>query len=89
MKTYEFIARGCVQGVGFRFYTLSLGNKYNLMGEVKNLSDGSVLILCQGEPLNIISFKNEIIKGNRYITVDDLTEKTLEMPLFKSFKIRY
>ncbi len=39
---------GTVQGVGFRYTTLSLARQLSLTGWVKNLSDGSVETVVEG-----------------------------------------
>jgi acylphosphatase len=39
---------GTVQGVGFRYTTLSFAQQLSLTGWVKNLSDGSVQALVEG-----------------------------------------
>ncbi len=40
--------RGTVQGVGFRYTTLSFAQQLSLTGWVKNLSDGSVQAVVGG-----------------------------------------
>ena len=40
---------GRVQGVGFRFTVERIANELNLTGWVKNLRDGRVEVLCEGE----------------------------------------
>ena len=39
---------GTVQGVGFRYTTVSFARQFLLTGWVKNLSDGSVEIIAEG-----------------------------------------
>jgi len=39
---------GKVQGVGFRYTTLSFGQELELKGWVKNMSDGSVQAVVEG-----------------------------------------
>lgn len=45
-KHIVFIGR--VQGVGFRFTTFDIANRYKLTGLVRNLFDGSVEMIAQG-----------------------------------------
>jgi len=42
------IIKGIVQGVGFRFFVLSLGKEKNLRGWVRNLYNGNVEVLAEG-----------------------------------------
>jgi len=39
---------GVVQGVGFRAYIYRIARSLNIVGYVKNLEDGSVLIVAEG-----------------------------------------
>jgi acylphosphatase len=43
------VARGQVQGVGFRYFVVEYGLTLNLRGYARNLSDGSVEVVAQGE----------------------------------------
>ena len=54
------IFRGDVQGVGFRFAAFKLARRYDITGYVRNLDDGSVELLTEGEPSEIGKFVNEI-----------------------------
>lgn len=40
---------GTVQGVGFRYTTLHTANRLGLTGRVRNMEDGSVEIIAEGE----------------------------------------
>ncbi|MGQ9552667.1 MAG: acylphosphatase [Anaerolineae bacterium] len=43
------IVHGLVQGVGFRYYVLSRARLLGLGGYVRNLPDGSVEVVAEGE----------------------------------------
>jgi acylphosphatase len=45
----EIRVRGRVQGVAFRWYTLQEARRLGLRGWVRNLPDGSVRIVAEGE----------------------------------------
>lgn len=45
----EVILKGRVQGVGFRWYTLQQAQRCGVRGTVRNLSDGSVHIVAEGD----------------------------------------
>ena len=51
---------GTVQGVGFRFTTQRIAIKFGLTGWVKNLSDGRVEALVEGEKEKIEDLLDEI-----------------------------
>lgn len=43
------LVKGRVQGVGFRYYTLKSAQEKNLTGWVRNLRDGRVEVLAEGD----------------------------------------
>jgi acylphosphatase len=47
---------GHVQGVGFRYTTLSVAKEFELTGRVSNLADGRVLLDVEGAPKEINAF---------------------------------
>ena len=51
--TKEIIFIGRVQGVGFRFITHRIAQRYGLTGQVKNVPDGSVELIAQGSSRDI------------------------------------
>ena len=48
--------RGRVQGVGFRYTTRRIAEGFEVVGEVKNLPDGRVELVVEGEPAEIERF---------------------------------
>lgn len=49
MKRMEVIFSGSVQGVGFRYTAETLSRKFPVTGFVRNLSDGTVELVAEGE----------------------------------------
>jgi acylphosphatase len=49
MATQRIIVSGRVQGVSYRDWTVRTAKKFGLVGWVRNLSDGRVEILADGE----------------------------------------
>jgi acylphosphatase len=49
MKRITAIARGRVQGVGYRYFVTGCARVAGVCGFVKNKPDGSVLIVAEGE----------------------------------------
>jgi acylphosphatase len=47
---------GRVQGVGFRFTTQHLARGFDVAGQVRNLPDGRVEVVTEGEPAEIEGF---------------------------------
>ena len=51
---------GSVQGVGFRYTTHQIAAGYDIGGYVRNLPDGRVECVVEGEPAEIDAFINEL-----------------------------
>jgi len=47
---------GQVQGVGFRFTTCRIARGFDVVGFVKNLPDGRVQVVAEGEPEELDRF---------------------------------
>ena len=54
--------RGKVQGVGFRFAAVECALREDLTGWVKNLADGSVEIVAEGESARLEKFLTQMNK---------------------------
>ncbi len=63
LKRYSVNVRGRVQGVGFRYYTVHSAARYNVFGWVRNKSDGSVQLECEGTEENVNKFLGWLEKG--------------------------
>ncbi len=53
MPSAKFEVRGLVQGVGFRFFTVRHAKSLGLTGYAKNMMDGSVEVVANGEQTSI------------------------------------
>jgi acylphosphatase len=79
---------GSVQGVGFRFTTERLASKLGLKGWVRNVEDGRVELVCEGEASDIDSLMakiSEIFGG--YIR-DVSVERSEASGEFEDFGVR-
>ncbi|WP_206028620.1 acylphosphatase [Thalassoroseus pseudoceratinae] len=56
----RIVFHGRVQGVGFRMTTERLAQKYEVVGYVKNLTDGTVEMLVQADADEIERFLNTV-----------------------------
>lgn len=77
--TSAFHARiyGRVQGVGFRYNTRREAVRRELTGWVRNLSDGSVEVVCEGETPKVESFASWLKKGPPGASVTDVDLQTV------------
>ena len=87
---YHARIHGRVQGVGFRYSARTAAHKLGLTGWVRNVSDGSVEIVCEGEVNAVeqhILWLGKGPSGSRVSSVD-----TREIPhtgSFKSFTVEF
>ncbi|MBI4335221.1 MAG: acylphosphatase [Candidatus Omnitrophica bacterium] len=61
---------GNVQGVGFRFAADRIASEAGLTGWVRNLSDGRVEVVAEGEEDDLTKFLDSINKGMRHYIID-------------------
>lgn len=73
----KFIGR--VQGVGFRFIAQQYAQKYKLAGSVKNLSDGSVEVIVQGNKDTIEKYL-DVLKNEAFSDAIDEIQKSYSLP---------
>jgi len=89
-KRLECYIFGRVQLVMFRDFTQRKGRRLGLVGTVKNLKDGSVFAVAEGEEERLRVFLGYLKKGPILARVDRLKEKWLPaVSEFSDFKILY
>ena len=80
---------GHVQGVGFRYTTCHVARRYEVAGYVRNLADGRVEAVIEGEEDEISRFLNavseEMSPGIRDVKYNDTTGSGE----FSGFEIRF
>ncbi len=89
-KAVHLIARGMVQGVGFRFFVRGQAGSRGLKGWVKNLPDGTVEILAEGGEELLEDFINRVRQGPTFGSVSGLTLEWVEPSgLYTNFNITF
>ena len=89
-KTARLIITGKVQGVGFRAFVRNRSMKNNVTGWVRNLHDGRVEILIEGED----KYVNSVIKwcsfgpANSRVDSIQITDEYYSGD-FQNFEVRY
>ena len=86
-KAYLIIAKGLVQGVGFRYYTRQKACELGLRGTVENLEDGSVKIHAYGSSPSIDKFLMWCHNGPSSSTVKELNYEETEVGDSDTFSI--
>ncbi|HTK38543.1 MAG TPA: acylphosphatase [Pyrinomonadaceae bacterium] len=74
----KFVISGVVQGVGYRFFVQRSAARHQVRGYVKNLEDGRVEALAEGQEKSVEEFKHDLTAGPTYSKVDQLEETVLE-----------
>ncbi len=89
-KRVHIYVSGRVQGVGFRFFTIRVAKDLNLKGFVKNLPDGRVEIVAEGDAESLARLIEAVRRGPRLARVDNIEVKW-ETPTgeFKGFYIEW
>ena len=74
----KFLVRGDVQGVGFRFFAQRAAARHQIVGYVRNCSDGTVEALAEGPANSVEAFKHDLVTGPQWSVVDHVEEIVLE-----------
>jgi len=86
----KVIVRGIVQGVNFRSYTRRQAMRYNVTGWVRNLPDGSVAAIFEGEEQDVETMIQWCRHGPPSAQVTELIVQPEEYRgEFSSFSIRF
>ena len=94
MQRVKFIASGRVQGVGFRGFICRIANSMQLVGYAKNLPDGTVELLVEGDERKIAQLAKRItgIKlalGVHVERLDEVAKEKINRLLYPAFNISY
>jgi len=90
LRRVNIIVTGIVQGVFFRYNTMKKANELDIKGWVKNLRDGRVEIMAEGEEENLNKFIEWCKKGPQGAYVEALTLEWKEYTgEFSTFQITY
>jgi acylphosphatase len=77
----RFLVSGRVQGVGFRFFAADAARREGLAGSVRNLDDGRVEAIAEGESESVTRFERALRQGPsrarvEYVQVEDIDPLT-------------
>ena len=86
----RFLISVDVQGVGYRFFAQRAAARHQIVGYVRNLSDGRVEAFAEGPASQVEAFKHDLATGPRYGRVDDVEELNLDPAgSYSSFRIEH
>jgi acylphosphatase len=74
MLIRRFLVLGNVQGVFFRHSTRLEATKLSIHGSARNLADGSVEVIAQGEPAALEQLRTWLARGPAQARVEEVRE---------------
>lgn len=89
MAARRYRVRGRVQGVFFRASTCERAREIGLRGWVRNLPDGRVEVVAEGEPSALEALEVWLRQGPPMARVDDVTHEKTESPGEGEFRVLY
>ncbi len=78
MVARKFLISGEVQGVGYRYFAQRSSARHQVRGYVKNLEDGRVEVLAEGNANSVESFRHDLAAGPTHSRVGPIEELVLD-----------
>ncbi len=90
IRRANFIIKGYVQGVGFRYFVMQEARLLGLKGTVRNLPSGEVEVIAEGEELILKQLLISLKKGPPLARVSGIQETWNDVnPYYQDFKIEH
>ncbi|GAB6071942.1 acylphosphatase [Venenivibrio stagnispumantis] len=90
MALLHIIFAGRVQGVGFRRFVKNKADEFGVKGFVRNLADGTVEVMAEGDEEVLKAFMEAIEEGPPLASVNGLRYEFLDKEGgYNEFKIEY
>ncbi len=84
---YRIIAKGRVQGVGFRYWTKALAKKLGIKGTVRNCADYTVEIIAEADKATLDDFMYNLKRNHPMANVEELLKQEIPIRPYNSFAI--
>lgn len=88
IRAFRISIKGRVQGVGFRYWTVSLANSLGVKGWVRNCADYSVEVFAEAETETLGEFMYALKHYHPYARVETLTSEETRVQGFTQFSIK-
>ncbi|MCX6012483.1 MAG: acylphosphatase [Chloroflexi bacterium] len=86
----HIVVHGTVQGVGFRYFVESQASRLGLTGFVRNIADGSVEVIGEGEKGKLEALVKRVSQGSELARVTGIDiQWSKNSGQFPSFTIKY
>ena len=90
LRRIHVFVSGRVQGVAFRWVTEDIAQNLGVLGWVRNLRDGRVEVMAEGEEGTLNQFIEFLQHGPRHAKVSDIHIEWVEYKgEFNTFEIRF
>ncbi|HZR22039.1 MAG TPA: acylphosphatase [Vicinamibacterales bacterium] len=76
----RYLISGRVQGVGFRYFTADAASREGITGWARNLADGRVEVVAEGEAEAVARFERVLRHGPPHAHVENV-DVTDELPI--------
>jgi len=86
-KSVRLYVEGLVQGVFFRSFIKENAERYNVKGFIRNLEDGRIEIILEGNSDDVNKMIELSKKGPKHSQIKEVEIKPERFQDFKSFKI--
>ena len=88
MKCLKITVSGMVQGVGYRYFCYKKALEYKITGYAKNLFNGNVEVIAQGNEKLLNGFVKELNTGPHYSAVKSLKIEESDIEIeYREFSI--
>jgi acylphosphatase len=74
----QFVVKGRVQGVGFRWFAVRAAEQLGVVGWVRNCDDGSVEVVARGTPESLLRLEADLRRGPEAARVTDVTVSEIQ-----------
>ena len=74
----RFLVSGRVQGVGFRYFAAAAARREGLAGCVRNLDDGRLDVVAEGEVESLVRFERALRQGPSRARVEHVQVEDIE-----------
>ncbi len=83
----HLVVSGRVQGVGFRYFVVREAEALGLSGWVRNLPDGRVEVVVDGDEPLLDTFVGRLWQGPPHAHVTDIEAGDVEAPRWPAFRV--
>ena len=88
MTAYRFFIHGRVQGVGYRYYALRHADSLGLSGFARNLPDGRVEVVAEGDDASLQELELRLREGPAFGSVEHVERTAIAPRGSQGFHIR-